>query len=567
MAGRLPGPCERQLTQGNNGMFRQLAHPWLHLPLLLLSAAALFFLNLGTPSLWDIDEGNNAEAAREMLEAGDWVVPTFNYQLRVDKPALLYWLQMAAYRIWGVNEFSARLPSALASLAAVLVVYLLGWRLFGVAEGFLGGLILASSPAFCAAAHFANPDALLNLCTTATLALFWTSYTAGKRTWFWSAALTAGFGVLAKGPVGLILPATVVSLFLLWERKLTLLRDARLVGGLVLFAAVVVPWYAWVGVETKGDFLRGFLLQHNFGRYLSPMERHGGPPFYYLAVVLAGAAPWSVFLAWTCWFGTGRRARADANPERLPSSYRFLWCWIAIYFVFFSLAGTKLPNYILPLYAPLSLLTARFLERWRTGALSLRLPMYASMTCLALMGLGTALALLLVGGQLPGDLLHGQYLPGLERWAWLGSLPLLAAAAGWYFGRTGRSDIVVTGVALTALLFTGGLICCASVTLDEHKAVRALTAGAETCQPQNEIRLAAFGYFQPSLVFYGQREVTHLDSEKQTRDFLLSPLPVFLFVPQAAWQSLSSNMPAPCRVVDRHYDLYRRCQVVVVSNH
>src|SRR6266404_6318191 len=89
-----------------------------HLSLFLL-AVALYFPWLGAPSLWDIDEGNNAEAAREMLESENWVVPTFNYDLRVDKPALLYWLQMAAYKLHGVNEFSARLPSALAAFAAV----------------------------------------------------------------------------------------------------------------------------------------------------------------------------------------------------------------------------------------------------------------------------------------------------------------------------------------------------------------------------------------------------------------------------------------------------------------
>ena len=99
-------------------MFRFISSTAVHLPILLIVAGILFFTNLGTPSLWDIDEGNNAEAAREMLEAADLVVPTFNYQLRVDKPALLYWLQMAGYRVWGVNEFAARLPSALAALAA-----------------------------------------------------------------------------------------------------------------------------------------------------------------------------------------------------------------------------------------------------------------------------------------------------------------------------------------------------------------------------------------------------------------------------------------------------------------
>src|SRR5947199_7760233 len=124
-------------------------------PYLLLAAvwAGLGLVNLGAPGLWDIDEGNNAEAAREMYESGNWIVPTFNFILRVDKPALLYWLQMLGYHFFGVSEFSARLPSALAALAAVLLTYELGRKMFSAWAGLYAGLILISSLLFCASAH------------------------------------------------------------------------------------------------------------------------------------------------------------------------------------------------------------------------------------------------------------------------------------------------------------------------------------------------------------------------------------------------------------------------------
>ena len=145
-----------------------------HYALLLAVTAALCLPNLGVPSLWDIDEGNNADAAREMMSAGNWVVPKFNGELRVDKPALLYWLQIGAYRAFGVNEFSARLPSALAAILAVLVTYELGRRLFrSTRTGLLAGMILGSTIAFCGAAHFANPDALLTALTALSLFFIW----------------------------------------------------------------------------------------------------------------------------------------------------------------------------------------------------------------------------------------------------------------------------------------------------------------------------------------------------------------------------------------------------------
>src|SRR5947209_10649369 len=129
-------------------MLQRLNHRAGHYALLLSAGAALFLLNLGGPSLWDVDEGRNATAAGEMLEADEWVIPTFNATLRSHKPVLLYWLQMTAYRAFGVNEFAARLPSALAALLTILVTYELGRRAFDAATGLLAGLVLASAPLF-----------------------------------------------------------------------------------------------------------------------------------------------------------------------------------------------------------------------------------------------------------------------------------------------------------------------------------------------------------------------------------------------------------------------------------
>src|SRR5438128_5894964 len=156
-------------------MFHWLNHRTGHYLLLLSAGAALTLPNLGAPSLWDIDEGHNAEAAREMLDSGNWLVPTFNFQLRDHKPPLLYWLLIAAYRWFGVNELAARLPSALAALAAVLLTYELGRLMFGPSAGLLGGLLLDSAAMFCAAAHFANPHSLLDVLTLSTFFFSWRS--------------------------------------------------------------------------------------------------------------------------------------------------------------------------------------------------------------------------------------------------------------------------------------------------------------------------------------------------------------------------------------------------------
>ncbi|HMC66034.1 MAG TPA: glycosyltransferase family 39 protein, partial [Gemmataceae bacterium] len=283
-------------------MFRQFDNRWGHYLLLLVATTALFLPNLGGPSLWDIDEGNNAEAAREMLASGNWIVPTFNYQLRVDKPALLYWCQIGAYRAFGVGEFAARLPSALAAMIAVLLTYELGRSMFGPASGLLAGIILASAGLFCAVAHFANPDMLLNASTVLSFFVFWRSFVSGSRSWFGWIGVSTGLGFLAKGPVALVLPVAVILLFLLWARQLRRLLDSRLLVGGVLFAVVALPWYALVGAETRGEFLRGFFLQHNQQRFLAPMEGHYGPIYYHVISLLIGFVPWSAFLAPTLYY-------------------------------------------------------------------------------------------------------------------------------------------------------------------------------------------------------------------------------------------------------------------------
>jgi hypothetical protein len=143
-------------------------------------------------------------------------------------------------------------------------------------------------------------------------------------------------------------------------------------------------------------------------------------------------------------------------------------------------------------------------------------------------------------------------------------LPVTTAVGCWLCQSANKRGTVLAGLSVMAVLFASGLILCASNAVDPEKAPRSLTAGA--CRPDEEIRTGAFGYFQPSLVFYCQREVTHLETEAQTRDFLSSPLPTYVFVPELLWQTVKVNMPAGCHIVDSHYELYRRCHVVVVAN-
>jgi 4-amino-4-deoxy-L-arabinose transferase-like glycosyltransferase len=440
-----------------------------------------------------------------------------------------------------------------------------------------------SSGLFCASAHFANPDALLNVFALLTLFFFWNSFARARRAWSVAGGMSAGLAVLAKGPVGLVLPFSVILLFLLWSRKSRLLWDRRLLWAALAFALVALPWYVWVGVETKVAFLQAFIMKHNVGRFLQPMEHHGGPLYYYLGVLAVGFAPWSAFLALASWYATARRAcedtefasfRVDATiRDRALSAvapndaYRLLWCWVAVYFVFFSLAGTKLPNYILPVYTPLAIMTARFLERWRSGDIQpavwlLRL----SVACLAFIGVATSFALLAAGGNISLPALHSVRLAELGPGAVLGAVPVLGAAAAWRCLSSRQRSGLLVYVTASSVVFTGGLFAWGTVALDSYKAPRALVQAANVQQTNNDIRVACYRYFQPSLVFYCRREVQHLESEQQVLEFLRCPLPAYLFVPATVWEELKTSVSGPHHLLARHGDLYKRCEVVVVGN-
>lgn len=545
--------------------------------ILLAVTAGLFLPRLGAPSLWDIDEGNNAEAAREMLERDNWIVPQFNYQLRVDKPALLYWFQLAAYRACGVNEFAARLPSALAAMLVVLLTYQLGRRLFDAGVGLLAGVMLASALLFCGSAHFANPDALLNAATVLTFLVFWRGYAGGGSAWLLGIGLSTGLGFLAKGPVALVLPAAAIGLFLLSTGELRRLWCWQLPAGLAVWALVALPWFVLVGSETKGEFLAGFFIKHNQERFTAPMEGHGGFAFYHLVSLFLGFLPWSVFLVPALWYafrgdpGTGRHGDSATDdesprPRVALSPRRFLLIWSAVWFVFFSISRTKLPSYILPLYPAVALLTADFLERWRRGAVEPpRWVMPAGLAALGFVGVGITAGLLVAGGVMDVAVRRSHRLPGLEHLAWLGAIPVLGAAAGtWWLARHDRRGVVV-GVALAAILLAGALVFCGAPALDGFKAPRALVAAAGACQPDRDIRIGCYSYFQPSLVFYCQREVTDLPDEQRALDFLRGPLPVYLFLPARAWNELEPKA-GPYPLVARHWCFYRNCEVVVVTN-
>jgi 4-amino-4-deoxy-L-arabinose transferase-like glycosyltransferase len=236
--------------------------------------------------------------------------------------------------------------------------------------------------------------------------------------------------------------------------------------------------------------------------------------------------------------------------------------------MFFSAAQTKLPNYIGPLYPAVALLTARFLVRWREGAITpARWVMPAGIAGVAVVGLATVVGMLLAGGELPVPTGTMRLFPGLGPWAALGLIPLAAAGVmAWCLRTADRRPGLVRALTLASVGWVGAMAAGPILAIDRQKAAKELVHASGAHQPESDVRLAALAYFQESLVFYAERRVEKLFNADDAAGFLAMPRPGYLFVPAREWDRVAERVTVPVRVAARKYDFYRNADILVVTN-
>ncbi len=328
------------------------------LALLVLLAGMLFLSGLGTAPIRRAQEARVAEVAREMLVSGEWIVPELNARVRLQKPPLAYWAVGTSYRVLGrVNETAARLPSALCALATVLLAAALAGRLFGPRAGFLAGAMLATTRIFLQQARRAETDVPLTLFVTLALYAFERGFREGRAAWRAVFFLAMGLGFLAKGVPGAVIPLVAGVGWLMWEgRSRDALRPSFL-GGLLLAALVIAPWYAYV-YQLHPE--AGATFQAETLRRLTAEAPHAEPFVYYLYRLPVDALPWILLLPFAI---VALRTEPDARrAARLPAA------WLAGGLAFLTLLTGKQPHYLVPLTPAIAILCAGGLDRAITHA-------------------------------------------------------------------------------------------------------------------------------------------------------------------------------------------------------
>ncbi len=548
------------------------------------TAALVLLVRLGGPALWDDDEPKNAACSLAMLDSHDWVVPTFNGRLRVEKPPLVNWLQLTGFTVCGRNETGARLGSALLTIGTCLLTWQIGCTILGPGAGLLGGLAMATCVWTAVGGRAATPDAPLLFFTTLALFLFvrGVGFRAGDTSGglvdgmpslsYWPAVGIGGVcgaAMLAKGPVGLALPLLAFLGFAAWRRQsCPRVGWAAAFGGIrpltivLAAAAVAAPWYAWVTLRTDGEWLRGFLFVHNIGRFASAMEGHSGSILYYPIVVAVGLFPWSIVLAAMLAHAAFILRSPKADDRRAP--LQLLACWTLAWIGGFSCAGTKLPGYVWPAYPALAIATGLFLADWADGRADFPWPhlperfrklrmtmdeapghmiglvMRVAWSILAATGLALAIGLPIAANRLA---------PGCEWLGILGLIPMAAAGMAWQSQSTGHRHHALAAMAIAACLLVTLMASIAAESFSRAQGPRTLVAQLD--EPASECQWACLWNVPPSLVFYTGARIEKLETAADVAAHLRRYPRARVVIDSRQERLVAASLPPGCGVLSR----------------
>jgi 4-amino-4-deoxy-L-arabinose transferase-like glycosyltransferase len=540
----------------------------LHLAILLLVAGTLLFWDLGALGLTDRDEGSNAEAAREMLESGDWITPTLNGEPRFAKPVFLYWLIGASYRIFGVSEWSARLPSAVFGMLLILLQYGFLSRVRGPMAALLGALMLLLNLEIVSIGRLVLTDSVLIFFTTLALYGFWLGLASSRR-FMWLFYIGMALGTLTKGPVGFLIPVLAVVPYLTitrrWRRYW---HEGFPLAGTLVFIVLAAPWYGlmlWI----HGSHYTTSARADTVGRFFTVIGGHDGTVLFYIPVLLIGFFPWSGLLPAALWqtFQEVRRSKFEvksSNLEPRTSNLEldlFAALWLIAGFIFFSASATRLPHYIAPLFPAAALLTASL---WNRGLVD---P--------AARGLRGAIRLMMVLGYLLGIALAAapelyrlfidkiakefpiatQVDPGTGP-VMAGIILLLGMATVGYFGLSEKrrpGAFWAAAAVIIACLFVGlksALPRLHHFFIDPPHQL-AYVAGVNL---NPEDRLILYGPPKPSYIFYARRMVVMVKPGEELKmvPLLTQPGRTMILLPSRLRGSLPSETVAYSVILERY---------------
>jgi len=515
--------------------------PRYQLLLLLAIGGVLFFLELGRLSLTEPDEGRNAEVAREMIVMHDWITPHYDSLPYLDKPAVFFWLVAASFRLFGISEWAARLPSALAALATMVLVWVLARAMFGDGCALRAAVVFASCPLVLFFARVVIFDMTLTLLVTVTMTAFWLSRNPGPRQHLLQYAMfvAAGIATITKGPVGFLLPLLGILAYAAVQRRFQEFRRLLWPPGLALFLAASLPWFIAVSIRNPG-FPRYAFWDESLVRFAGGHLHRGGSILYYIPVFLVGLLPWSLLLVFAS-LNRLRRWRHLRDESHAPQA--FLLSWAVTIFVFFSVSHSKLPAYFLPAVPALAVLMSKVWTIDVDRSAAFRRPDWLTAGFAALIALGLLLAAVpswlrtSYATNIVTPKIHPAVLPLLPASilysglivAALGILGRnLASRSRGHLSTAGSFAVFALSMPLLAVRWWPALRVYARTSSTRSLANTILQG------PERDLELYCYYYFRTSLPFYLRRPVglVSSDGDELTSNYIIS-----------RWPAVSANSP------------------------
>ncbi len=466
-----------------------------------LLAVTLLFLylgGLGSYGLLEPDEGRYAEIPREMLESGDFITPTLNSVKYFEKPVLHYWLTAMSMALFGENEFAVRLWPALLALGGVLLTAWLARDLYGERSALFTSVILSTSLLYFVISQINILDMPVSFFLTAAMAGFWFGLERDRRYYllFYGGMALA---LLTKGLIGIVLPCGIVFWYMILTRRWSILRSALYLPGILLFLALSAPWFVAVS-RRNSDFLYFFFVHEHFLRYATTIHDRYEPFWFFIPMLIVGLLPWMGLLP-----GALRAALPRTLHVRDAEAQKglFLFLWFAVIFLFFSLSGSKLIPYIVPVFPPLAILMGDLLRRLIEGGNARGVRRFLLWTSVVMAPLLIAMAVYPFLGK---DLPPSELLPY--------SLPILFIegvflGGAWFLYR--RGNFRKMAAVLCVLAIAHSFEFREVLTLfDGLLSARELSEKIATLQRGND-RIMEYKTYDQGLPFYLKQRITLVD--------------------------------------------------------
>ena len=516
---------------------------------MLAAAIVPYWIGIGDSTLWDANEAFYAETPRVMMETGDYVSPSFNSNPRFNKPPLTYWIVAASYHIFGISEWSERLPIVLAAMGLITAAFVIGRTVWGIEAGLWAAIVMAALPRFLMHSRRTSIDVFLSLFMGLTVMFFVLSEMRPERRKLWLCLMYAcvGFGFMTKGPVAVVLPGAAFFIYLLIEKRLKDITRMMIPAGIAIFLAIVVPWYLLVYQKHGANYIVSFILNENIGRYT---DEGWGPrrSFFYVQTMLGDLFPWSLLMivALVCvafrgsfgeWIFGSYAVGTTSGSERAFSIARLLAIWIAVIVGFYSLSRNQQDQYVMPTFLAVAVLVGVLIDAFV---------------------------------EKRADKL---------KWVFIAIGALLAAVGATFFWLgNGRSSIDLAGIAAVGIvLLFGGVVTAVSAVLkkrdfaayakvtaivalmwifvlailpdfERYKPVKVLS-DVITRKAGPDTRVGYYRYTAPTMVYYLHRPVLELFQEEEVISLFAEAKPAYLIMTEGEYEAIKPKLAAETKIV------------------